>query len=249
MAVSKPSGPAPRVRLYDEETDHLVSAELAPDRVSLLPGEGRAHDTHGSMSTSERIRVMWGQDLFRDVVDGRYRAIVIGVNDTDNASGIISKLVDTVTTSQWTGRSVTSYAKMFQDSAAIHAARDKEPYVLKYDLDSVLVLALLRPRNRDHFTLEDLSRGFATVTKMIQDRRERLPIATVSFLNARANRLVQSANDAKEPSFESVLRTMFEAGYRGDVYPPPAAWKSGSVGVFPNYPFPEGIARMSEGSS
>ena len=38
--------------------------------------------------------------------------------------------------------------------------------------------------NRDHFTLEDLSRGFATVTKMIQDRRERLPIATVSFLNA-----------------------------------------------------------------
>lgn len=247
--ASKPSGSTPRIRLYDEETDHLVSAELAPDRVSLLPGEGHAHDTHGSMSTSERIRVMWGQDLFRDVVDGRYRAIVIGVNDTDNAHGIISKLVDTVTTSQWTGRSVTSYAKMFQDSAAIHAARDKEPYVLKYDLDSVLVLALLRPRNRDHFTLEDLARGFATVTKMIQDRRERLPIATVSFLNARANRLVQSANDAKEPSFESVLRTMFEAGYRGDVYPPPAAWKSGSVGVFPNYPFPEGIARMSEGSS
>lgn len=249
MAANKPSGT--RIRLYDEETDHLVSAELAPDRVSLLPGEGHAggHETHGLMSTSERMRLMWGQDLFRDVVDGRYRAIVIGVNDADNANGIISKLVDTVTTSQWTGRSVTSYAKMFQDSAAIHAARDKEPYVLKYDLDSVLVLALLRPRNRDHFTLDDLSRGFATVTKMIQDRRERLPIATVSFLNARANRLVQSTTDTKEPSFESVLRTMFEAGYRGDVYPPPAAWKSGSVGVFPNYPFPEGIARMSEGSS
>jgi hypothetical protein len=250
MAASKPSGSsAGRIRLYDEETDHLISADLAPDRVSLLPGEGHAHDTHNSMSTSERIRILWGQDLFRDVVDGRYRAIVIGVNDTDNVSGIISKLVDTVTTSQWTGRSVTSYAKMFQESAAIHAARDKEPYVLKYDLDSVLVLALLRPRNRDHFTLDDLSKGFATITKMIQDRRERLPVATVSFLNARANRLVKSATDSAEPSFESVLRTMFDSGYRGDIYPPPAAWKLGGVGVFPNYPFPAGITRMGEGSS
>ncbi|MBY0307836.1 MAG: hypothetical protein K2Q09_03760 [Phycisphaerales bacterium] len=239
----------PRIRLYDEETDHLVTPELAPDRVSLLPGEGHAHDTHNSMSTSERIRIMWGQDLFRDVVDGRYRSIVVGVNDADNAHGIITKLVDTVTTSQWTGRSVTSYARMFQESSAIHAARDKEPYVLKYDLDSVLILALLRPRDRQFFTLDDLARGFATVSKMIQDRRERLPIATVSFLNARANRLIKGATDAGEPSFESVLRTMFDAGYRGDVYPPPAAWKSGSVGVFPNYPFPAGIARMSEGSS
>lgn len=247
MAANKPA--ASGIRLYDEETDHLISADLAPDRVSLLPGEGHAHDTYGSMSTSERIRILWGQDLFRDVVDGRYRAIVCGVNDADNASGIVSKLVDTVTTSQWTSRSVTSYAKMFQDSAAIHAARDKEPYVLKYDLDSVLILALLRPRNRDHFTLDDLARGFATVTKMIQDRRERLPVASVSFLNARANRLATSASDPKEPSFESVLRTMFDTGFRGDVYPPPAAWKTGHVGVFPNYPFPEGVSRMREGSS
>jgi hypothetical protein len=247
MAVTKPSGA--RLRLYDEETDHLISADLAPDRVSLLPGEGHAHDTHGSMSTSERIRVMWGQDLFRDVIDGRYRAIVVGGNDAGTTHGIISKLVDTVTTSQWTGRSVTSYAKMFQESAAIHAARDKEPYVLKYDLDSVLVLAILRPRNRDFFTLDDMARGFATVGKMIQDRRERLPVATVSFLNARANRLVKSASDSSEPSFEAVLRTMFNAGYRGDIYPPPAAWKLGGVGVFPNYPFPAGITRMGEGSS
>lgn len=246
MGASKPQNPG--IRLYDQETDHLVSAELAPDRVSLLPGEGHAHDTHGSMSTSERVRILWGQDLFRDVVDGRYRSIVCGVNDADNAHGIVSKLVDTVTTSQWTSRSVTSYARMFQESAAIHAARDKEPYVLKYDLDSVLVLAILRPRGRDHFTLDDLARGFATVTKMIQDRRERLPIASVSFLNARANRLA-GGPDGREPSFESVLRTMFNAGFRGDVYPPPAAWRTGSTGVFPNYPFPAGVARMGEGSS
>lgn len=236
-------------RLYDGDIDSLVSADLSPDRVTLLPGEGHAHDTHGAMSATQRIRVLWGQDLFRDVIDGRYRSIVVGVNDADNASGIIAKLVDTVTTSQWTSRSVTSYAKMFQESAAIHAARDKEPYVLKYDLDSVLILALLRPKSRNHFTLDDLARGFATVTKMIDDRRERLPIASVSFMNARANRLAVSASVQQEPSFEAVLRTMYNAGFRGDVYPSPAAWKLGHVGVFPCYPFPAGVSRMSEGSS
>lgn len=239
--------PTNHIRLYDDETDHLVSPDLAPDRISLLPGEGHAHDTHGAMSTTQRIRVMWGQDLFRDVLDGRYRAIVCGVNDTDNGRGIISRLVDTVTTSQWTSRSVTSYAKMFQESSALHASKDKEPYVLKYDLDSVLILALLRPRGRDYFTLEDIGRGFATVSKMIEDRRERLPIASVSFLDARANRLV--GHGGTEPSLEAVLRTIYAAGFRGDLYPPPSAWRHGQVGVFPNYPFPAGVSRMREGSS
>jgi hypothetical protein len=244
------------VRLYDNESDALVSAELAPDRVTLLPGEGHAHDTHGAMSATQRIRIMWGQDLFRDVLDGRYRTIVCGVNDVDNTSGIVSKLVDTVSTSQWTSRAVTSYAKMFHESVSVHAARDKEPYVLKIDLDSVLILALLRPKAREHFTLSDLARGFATVSRMIEGRRDRGPVASVSFLNARANRLVDdghgsgsSSGVGREPSFEAVLRTMYGAGFRGDVYPPPAAWKLGTVGVFPNYPFPEGVSRMSEGSS
>ncbi|MCU0689374.1 MAG: hypothetical protein MUE97_06515, partial [Phycisphaerales bacterium] len=90
-------------------------------------------------------------------------------------------------------------------------------------------------------------------------RRDRGPVASVSFLNARANRLVDDersgggggagASGGREPSFEAVLRTMYSAGFRGDVYPPPAAWKLGTVGVFPNYPFPEGVSRMSEGSS
>lgn len=258
--MPKPSSSTPPIRLYDDETDSLVAADLAPDRVNLLPGEGHAHDTHGAMGNTQRIRILWGQDLFRDVLDGRYRAVICGVNDADNSHGIIAKLVDTVTTSQWTTRSVTSYARMFQESAAIHAARDKEPYVLKYDLDSVIILALLRPRGRDHFTTEDLQRGFATVTKMIQDRRERLPIASVSFLNARANRLLEGSGGAgvppaaghgsgREPSFETVLRTMYQSGFRGDVYPSPASWKVGNVGVFPHYPFPAGVTRMREGSS
>ena len=243
MAANTTKGPG--IRLYDGETDSLMSADLAPDRLTLLPGDAAA--ATGTMSATQRIRIMWGQDLLRDVLDGRYRSIVVGVNDTDNARGIIAQIVELVQTSQWTARSVTSFARMFQDSVSIHAARDKEPYVLKFDLDQLLVLALLRPKGRDHFTLEDLSRGFATVTKMVADRRDRLPIARVSFLNARANRLV--GDDGVEPSFEAVLRTMYGAGFRGDVYTAPAMWKLGHVGVLPGYPFPAGVSRMREGSS
>ncbi|MBA4039771.1 MAG: hypothetical protein C0468_05555, partial [Planctomyces sp.] len=238
------------VRLYDGETDALVSAELSPLRVSLLPAEGQAAREQGGgggLGAEQRIRIMWGQDLLRDVLDGRYRAIVCGVNDTDNTRGVVAQIVDLVRASQWTSGAVTSYARMFQESVGVHAARDREPYVLKVDLDSVLVLGLLRPKGRDYFTLDDLHRGFTTVSRMLADRRERLPVASVSFLSARANRLVGA--DGREPSFEAVLRTMYSAGFRGDVYTAPGMWGLGHVGVFPSYPFPAGIARMGEGSS
>jgi hypothetical protein len=42
---------------------------------------------------------------------------------------------------------------------------------------------------------------------------------------------------------------MYDAGFRGDIYPSPAMWSFGHVGVFPSYPFPEGLHRMREGSS
>lgn len=228
-------------RLYDGGAESLMTSAQFPDRVSLLPGSS------GKIARDERLRVMWGQDMLRDLLDGRYRAVVCGVNTQDNSHGIIAQLVDLVATSQWTAKTVTSYARMFQESVSIHAAADKEPYVLKFDLDSVLILALLRPMGRDHFTLDDLSRGFATVTKMLKDRDERRPVASVSFQNARANRLL--GPDSREPSFESVLRTMFNAGFRGDVYPSPASWRFADVGVFPSYPFPAGLERMRAGSS
>jgi len=82
---------------------------------------------------------------------------------------------------------------------------------------------------------------------MLRDRRERQPVATVSFLNARVNRLI--GPDGAEPSFESVLRTIFAAGFRGDVYAAPSMWRLGHVGVFPSYPFPDGLERMRAGSS
>ncbi len=235
----------PPMKLYDDEGDLLLSAESFPDKVTLLPsGPIGAGVGPGAV---ERIRVLWGQDMLRDMLDGRYRAVVCGVNDTDNSHGIIAQLVDLIQTSQWTAKGVTSFARMFQESVSIHAAKDREPYVLKYDLDSLLILALLRPKGRDHFTLDDLSRGFSTVVKMLRGRRERQPVAAVSFLNARANRLL--GPDGTEPSFETVLRTMYQAGFRGDIYPAPAMWRSGHVGVFPYYPFPEGIERMRAGSS
>jgi hypothetical protein len=243
---SAPRTPQPAsIRLYNDDADHLVSAESAPEKIVMLPsGHGRVQrpeDMH------ERIRILWGQDLLRDLLDGRYRTVVCGVNEVDNSHGVISQVCDLVSTSQWTHQSITSYARVFQDSAGQLAGGDKEPYVLKFDLDSLLVLAVLRPRGRDHFTLHDLSRGFRTVTKMLRDRRDRRPVASISFLNAKANRLINA--DGVEPSFEAVLGTMFDSGFRGDVYTSPSMWRMGNVGVFPSYPFPEGLERMRGGSS
>ncbi|MEZ6234311.1 MAG: hypothetical protein R3B68_08985 [Phycisphaerales bacterium] len=228
-------------RLYDDDADSLMVASAARERVTLVPAP------QGRLEPGQRLRILWGQDMLRDALDGRYRTIICGVNDTDNSHGIVAQLVNLVTTSQWSVHSVTSYAKMFQEAVSVHAANDREPFVLKYDLDALLIVALLRPKGRDHFTLTDLRRGFGTITKMLQGRLERRPSATVSFLGATSNRLV--GDDGREPSFETVLRTMYEAGYRGDVYPSPSAWSFSDTGVFPAYPFPESLDRMRAGSS
>jgi hypothetical protein len=228
-------------RLYDDAADDLLQSPRHADHVTLLPGE------QGRLAAGQRIRIMWGQDMLRDVLDGRYRAVVCAVNDADNTHGIIAQLVNLVTTSQWSVHTVTSYAKMFHESVHIHAAHDHEPYVLKYDLDSVLVLALLRPRGRGHFSVQDMARGFQTVTKMLRGRADRQPVASVSFLGASSNRLLDA--EGREPTFETVLRTMHEAGFRGDVYPSPQMWSAGDTGVFASYPFPESVDRMRGGSS
>lgn len=233
------------IRLYDDDADSLLRPDSFPDRVSLLPPDSP------QLQPGARIRVLWGQDMLRDVLDGRYRSVICSVNDEDNARGIIAQLVSLVTTSQWSVHAVTSYARMFQDSVQVHAAHDREPYILKYDLDSVLILAMLRPKGRDHFTLADMSRGFETITRMIAGRAERRPVCSVSFLGAHSNRLINGAgpNPDDAPSFESVLNTMYKGGYRGDVYAAPGMWRLGHVGVFPSYPFPAGVDRMRSGSS
>jgi hypothetical protein len=228
-------------RLYDDEGDLLVQADKRSDRVILMPsGDPRAASTD-----RDRIRIQWGQHLLADLLAGRYRALVCGVNDVDNSHGMVGELLQLIATSQWTHSSATAYAKMFHESAALRAAEDREPYILKFDLDRLLILALLRPKDRDHFTLADLDRGFRTVSKMLEGRRERLPVASVSFLGAKSNRLVGPDNN--EPSFESVLRTMFDAGYRGDVYPSLGMWQLAPTGVFASYPFPDSLKVMRSG--
>ncbi|MFG0245154.1 MAG: hypothetical protein ACF8MF_03765 [Phycisphaerales bacterium JB052] len=231
------------MQLYNDGADDLLNADSFPDRVSLLPAE------HGAPQSGSRIRVLWGQDLLADVLDGRYRAVICGVNDHDNSHGVIAQIVSLLTTSQWSSNSVTSYAKMFQESIQVHASNDREPYILKYDLDSVLLLAVLRPRGREYFTIGDMARGFKTISKMLQGRADRRPVCSVSFLGATSNKLVVDDANQHEPSFESVLQTMHDAGYRGDVYPSPQMWNYAHIGVFPSYPYPKGIDRMRAGSS
>ncbi len=228
-------------RLYDDEGDLLMEADQRSDRVVLLP----SGDPRRASPERDRIRIQWGQHLLADLLASRYRSLVCGVNTEDNEHGIITQVVSLTATSQWTPKALTSYARMFSESVSVHAATDREPYVLKYDLDSLLVLALLRPVGQDHFTLEDLSRGFATVGKMLRGRRERLPVASVSFLGAKSNRLV--GPEKHEPTFESVIRVMHDAGYRGDVYPSLGMWELAPTGVFASYPFPESLNVMRKG--
>ncbi|MHC5025773.1 MAG: hypothetical protein ACYTGR_03310, partial [Planctomycetota bacterium] len=85
-------------RLYDDEGDLLMQADQRSDRVVLIP----AGDPRVASVSRDRIRIQWGQHLLADLVAGRYRTVVCGVNDVDNTHGIVGELLELVTTSQWT---------------------------------------------------------------------------------------------------------------------------------------------------
>jgi len=236
-----PTVPKP-AKIYEGDGDRLVEVPLSGQKVTILPsGDPRTAEA------TRHIRVMWGQHLLDDVVEGHYRTLICGVNDSDNTRGILGEILKLVPTSQWTLSSATSYAKVFRTAVSVHAKEDREPYILKFDLDRILVLALLRPNGRDHFTLEDIYRGFRTISQMLDGRADRRPVASISFLGAKSNRLLD--HNGQEPSSEAVLKAMYDAGYQGDFYPPVSAWDSPRTGVFARYPFPAGVDRMREGSS
>ncbi len=224
------------LKLYDAEGDSLMEADRRSDRIVLLP----AGDPRKATYERDRIRIQWGQHLLADVLARRYRTVVCGVNPDDNSRGLIAQLASLIPTSQWNAKSITDHAAGFSK-----ALSQDEVLVLKYDLDVIEVLALLRPPGRSEFLLEDLAKGFRKVAQMIETRRDRLPCASVSFLGAKSNRLVGPGQ--REPSFESVLRTMFDAGYRGDVYPALALWQVAPTGVFATYPFPSSLKVMRGG--
>lgn len=234
--ATHPSGHASHPRVYDGDGDELMARDLTDmaDRVILVPGQAPSR----SPDQSPRLRIMWGQSLLDDVLAGRYRSLVCAVNGQDNTHGIITQLAQLLPTSQWDERSITAYAAQF-------AAAPDRVKVLKYDMDLVEVLAVLRPRSHAHLTLDDLSHAFKIVAEMIARRPGRFPSASVSFLDARANALVDSTG--RQPSFEAVLRAMHESGYRGDVYPSTSMWRLAPIAVFPRYPFPQSLDVMRTG--
>lgn len=223
-----------QAHIYDGPGDDLMEQVDTGDRIILLPD---SPTLQRDLDPVPRIRIMWGQRLIDDLVAGRYRSLVCAVNAHDNSHGIINLLAQRLPTSQWQEPMITEHAK--------HYVQPHTVTVVKYDLDRVEVLALLRPREHDHLTPEDLSAGFRIVTAMLHCRPERFPVASVSFLGARANKLVDRRG--QEPSFETVLSAMYESGFRGDVYPAMWMWESAPTGVFARYPFPDTLKQMCEG--
>jgi hypothetical protein len=224
--------------MYQGDGDELMQKEHRDlgDRIVLVPDAlpSKVPDA------TPRLRIMWGQHLLEDLLVGRYRSLVCAVNGQDNSHGIIAQLADLLPTSQWDQRSITAHAAQFS------LPGDDRVKVLKYDMDMVEVLAILRPTGAAGLTLDHLSTALKVIGQMIQRRPGRLPTASVSFLGAHANMLVD-AKTGREPTFEAVLKVMYDAGYGGDVYPNPDLWHLGQVGVFARYPFPQALDRMRQG--
>jgi len=232
--------PTDNQKIYDGDGDQLLVDHQLDERIILVP-DGKPTSRP---DTSSRLRIMWGQHLIDDLLAGRYRSLVCAVNAEDNSHGIVSQLATLLSTSQWDAAAITAHAKLFADRPCVS--------VLKYDMDTVEVLAMLRPAGQTHLRLTDLSECFSIVAEMIRRKPGRRPVASVSFLGARANRLVYEVDSAEgdsggEPSFETVLTTMYEAGFAGDVYPAPWMWESAPTAVFARYPFPESIEQMRHG--
>lgn len=216
----------PIPRLYDDEGGLLLRAEGLRERVVLVPsGDPRDGDHY-----RDRIRILWGQNLVSDLQSGRYRMFVCPVNAVDNSHGVINEVAKIIPNSQWNEARITKIAKMFARNIEGH-----DEVVIKYQFDFLEVAALLRPPDQDHMTLDDLARGFKVVAALLESDRERKPCASVCFQCASTNRLVDG--DGKQPSLETVLRTMYESGFRGDVYPSVDIWESASPEVFGTYPF------------
>ena len=227
---------APATRVYDGDGDLLMHKDRAilADHVTLVP------DAMPSKipDKTPRLRIMWGHHLLEDLLAGRYRSLVCAVNTRDNSHGIIAQLAALLPTSQWDERSITAYAAHF-------AGRDAKVKVLKFDMDMLEVLAILRPAESPYLTLPHLAAAFRIAADMVAHNQRRLPSASVSFLGARANALIDSKGS--EPTFETILRAMYDSGYTGDVYPPPCLWNVGEVGVFARYPFSKALDEMRTG--
>ncbi|QDU33148.1 hypothetical protein KS4_11930 [Poriferisphaera corsica] len=226
-----------RSRIYDGDGDILMEDQKLHERLVILPNT----KSEPNAMKNQKIRLLWGQNLLDDLLSGRYHSLVCAVNTEDNSHGIIAQLAHLLPTSQWDAQSITEYASWFAHRESLS--------VIKFDMDAVEVLGLLRPKNHEHLTLSDLRYGFRFVSEMIKQKPIRRPVASVSFLGAKANKLIDIDNPNSEPSFETVLRIMHESGFSGDVYPSPWMWQSAPTAVYPTYPFPDSLDDMRMGGS
>ena len=224
--------------VYDADGDALMMREheeLA-DRILLMPDAlpSKVPDNQ------RRIRILWGQHLLEDLLAGRYRSLVCAVNPEDNSRGIIAQLAALLPTSQWDERSITANAKQFAGTSPGGVERVK---VLKFDMDVVEVLAVLRPAQRN-LTTDDLANAFRIVSEMIDRKPGRLPSASVSFL-AHGRTCWSGRTEKSRASKPSCA--MHQGGYSGDVYPSPQMWHLEKIGLFPRYPFPETLDQLRRG--
>jgi len=162
--------------IYEGPGDDLMEQDLvdAGGRIILLP------DAPTELRDTDRvqhIRIMWGQRLIDDLAAGRYRTLVCAVNADDNGHGFINLLADRLPTSQWDERLITEHAR--------HFVQPRRVTVVKYDMDPVEVLGLLRPADHENLTPDDLAAGFRLVAGLLHCRPDRFPTASVCFLGAR----------------------------------------------------------------
>ena len=220
--------------IYEGPGDDLAGQMDGENRIVLMPD---APTLQREPDTVEHIRILWGQRLIDDLVGCRYRSFVCAVNASDNSHGIINLLARRLPSSQWDENMITQHARRFVQPHRVT--------VVKFDMDPVEVLALLRPSEHDHLSIEDLAAGFRILSAMLRSHPQRMPTASCCFLGARANKLLDPSGH--EPSFERILHVMYDGGFRGDVYPAPWMWESAPTAVFPRYPFPESFKQMCGG--
>ncbi|WP_432799440.1 hypothetical protein [Poriferisphaera sp. WC338] len=230
------AAPTQKQRIYDGDGDLLMQDQNLHQRIVVLPDSKPIKGP----DNNARLRIMWGQHLLDDLLAGRYASLVCAVNTEDNSHGIIAQLAHLLPSSQWDAKSITQYANMFAHRESLS--------VIKFDMDAVEVLGLLRPKRQQHLKLADLRYGFRFVSEMIKQKPTRRPVASVSFLGAKANR-VCDIDSEDEPSFETVLRIMHESGFAGDVYPSPRMWDCAPTSVYARYPFPDSLDNMRLGGS
>jgi len=145
-------------KIYEGDGDQLMSIERAApgQHIVMIPDAlpGKVPDTR------PHIRIMWGQHLLEDLVLGRYRSLVCAVNTRDNSRGIIGQVAALLPTTQWNEQSVTAYALRF-------SAGPERVKIIKYEMDMLEVLAILRPPGAEHLTVDHLASAFRIISEMI----------------------------------------------------------------------------------